>query len=49
VAPLWHTTVFVLLILGLSSLQATKLPVFEARGRTQIYLTGIVFEVALVI
>ncbi|HXU19712.1 MAG TPA: type II CAAX endopeptidase family protein [Verrucomicrobiae bacterium] len=49
VAPIWHTTVFVLLILGLSSLQATKLPMLEAHGRTQIYLSGMAFEIALVL
>ncbi len=49
VAPVWHTTFFILLIVGLSSLQATKLPMIEARGRTQLYLTAIAFEVALVL
>jgi CAAX protease family protein len=49
VAPVWHTIVFVAVILGLSSLQAIKLPALEAHGRTQIYLSGIVLEVALVL
>jgi hypothetical protein len=49
VAPVWHTLVFVVVILGLSSLQAVKLPALEAHGRTQIYLSGIVLEVALVL
>jgi hypothetical protein len=49
VAPVWHTIVFVAVILGLSSLQAVKLPALEAHGRTQIYLSGIVLEIALVL
>lgn len=48
VAPAWHTIVFLVLILGLSSLQATKLPALEAHGRTEIYLSGMAFEVVLV-
>ena len=36
-------------ILGLSSLQAVKLPALEAHGRTQIYLSGIVLEIALIL
>ena len=49
VAPVWHTIVFVVVILGLSSLQAVKLPALRAHGRTQIYLSGIVIEVVLVL
>ncbi len=49
VAPLWHTIIFVALILGLSSLQAARLPALEAHGRTEIYLSGMVFEVVLVL
>ena len=49
VAPLWHTTVFMLLILGLTSVQAAKLPVLEAHGRTEIYLSGMALEVVLVL
>jgi hypothetical protein len=49
VAPLWHTIVFVLLILALSSLQAIKLPALQAHGRTQLYLSGVAFEITLVL
>ena len=49
VAPLWHTTFFILLIVGLSSLQAAKFPGLEAHGRMPIYLSGIAFEIALVL
>ena len=49
VAPVWHTIVFVVVILGLSSLQAVKLPALEAHGRTQIYLSGMALEVVLVL
>jgi CAAX protease family protein len=49
VAPLWHTTVFMLLILGLSSLQAAKLHVVEAHNRVETYLVGIVFDILLVL
>lgn len=49
VAPVWHTIVFVVVILGLSSLQAVKLPALEAHGRTQIYVSGMALEVALVL
>ena len=46
---MWHTIVFVVVILGLSSLQAAKLPALEAHGRTEIYLSGMAFEVVLVL
>ncbi len=49
VAPLWHTIAFLLLILGLSSLQAAKLPVLGAHSRVETYLTGIVMEIVLVL
>ncbi|HEY6903491.1 MAG TPA: CPBP family intramembrane glutamic endopeptidase [Candidatus Acidoferrales bacterium] len=49
IAPVWHTIVFVVVILGLSSLQAVKLPALEAHGRTQIYLSGMALEVVLVL
>lgn len=49
VAPLWHTIIFVALILGLSSLQAARLPALEAHGRTEIYLSGMALEVVLVL
>ena len=49
VAPVWHTIIFVVIILGLSSLQAVKLPALEAHGRTQMYLSGMALEVALVL
>ncbi|HEV3481941.1 MAG TPA: hypothetical protein VGR97_06385, partial [Candidatus Acidoferrales bacterium] len=49
IAPVWHTIVFVVVILGLSSLQAIKLPALEAHGRTEIYLSGMALEVALVL
>jgi hypothetical protein len=49
VAPLWHTAVFMLLIFGLSFAQAIKLPVLEAHGRTEIYLSGMALEILLVL
>jgi hypothetical protein len=49
VAPVWHTTVFILLILGLSSLQAAKLHLLEAHNRVETYLFGMVFEILLVL
>lgn len=49
VAPIWHTIVFVVVILGLSSLQAVKLPSLETHGRMEIYLSGMVLEVVLVL
>ena len=49
VAPVWHTIIFIVIILGLSSLQAVKLPALEAHGRTQMYLSGMALEVALVL
>ena len=48
VASAWHTIAFLLLILGLSALQAAKLPVLEAHSRVGVYLAGIVFEILLV-
>lgn len=49
VAPLWHTIIFVAVILGLSSVQAARLPTLEAHGRTEIYLSGMALEVVLVL
>jgi len=49
VAPLWHTIIFVALILGLSSVQAARLPALEAHDRTEIYLSGMALEVVLVL
>lgn len=49
VAPVWHTIIFIVVILGLSSLQAVKLPALETHGRTEIYLSGVALEVVLVL
>lgn len=49
VAPVWHTIVFVVVILGLSSLQAAKLPAFGTHGRTEIYFSGMALEILLVL
>jgi len=49
VAPLWHTVAFLLLILGLSSLQAAKLHVLGEHSRVETYLSGIVMEIVLVL
>ena len=46
---MWHTIVFVARDFGLSSLQAARLPALEAHGRTEIYLSGMAFEVVLVL
>ena len=49
VAPAWHTIIFVVVILGLSSVQAVKLPALEAHGRAEIYLSGMGLEILLVL